>query len=245
MAEIVTLTIDGIEVHAPKGASVLEAALDYGICIPTLCHVPGLTPNGVCRMCIVEVVEGERAKITASCTLAVKEGMVIRANSEKIRKLRKNIAELLVAEAPNSRAIQDLAVRCGVKEVRYPFHNADCVQCGRCVRVCDELWDAKAIGFVGRGDERHVSYPFGVRPDFCRGGEMCTMVCPMTVTPCIGPMEPGQERLCAQCESQTMVADLTPGVCVLCDLGKGFNCARHIWQAAAVHRAKVAAATEE
>jgi len=244
MGDIVALTIDGVRVRAPVGASVLEAALDHGICIPTLCHVPDLTPNGACRLCIVEVVQGDRAKVTASCTLGVKEGMVIRANSPKIRALRCNIAELLVAEAPNSRAIQDIAVRCGVKEVRYPFHNADCVQCGRCVRVCDELWDARAIGFVGRGDERTVSHPFGVRPDFCKGEEGCVMACPMTVTPCIGPMEPGHERLCAQCESQTLIAEMTPGACVTCDLGKGFNCARHIWQDAAVHRAKVAASEE-
>jgi len=70
-----------------------------------------------------------------------------------------------VAQAPNSRAIQDIAVRCGVKKVRYPFRNDNCVLCGRCVRVCTEVWKARAIGFVGRGKERHVEHPFGVRPE--------------------------------------------------------------------------------
>ena len=63
-----------------------------------------------------------------------------------------NIAEMLVAEAPNSRAIQDMAVRCGVTDVRYPFRNKDCVLCGRCVRVCREVWQSKSLGFVGRGN---------------------------------------------------------------------------------------------
>ena len=93
--------------------------------------------------------------------------MVIRANSEKVRRLRKNIAELLVAQAPNSRAIQDIAVRCGVKNVRYPFRNEDCVLCGRCVRVCRDLFHANAIGFVGRGKNRRIDSPFGNLSESC------------------------------------------------------------------------------
>lgn len=237
MADYVTLTIDGRTIHAHKDASVLEAALDSGICIPTLCHVPGLTPNGVCRLCVVELVEGNRAKITTSCTLGVREGMVVRANSPEITRLRRNIAELLVAEAPNSRAIQDLAVRLGVRKVRYPFHNADCVQCGRCVRVCAEVWRAHALGFVGRGNQRKVMYPFGVRPESCRGEEGCVDVCPMTATPCIGLMKPGEERLCGICESQILIAEMFPGSCVSCTLGKSFRCANHTWRGSKIELA--------
>jgi len=149
MPQYVALRIDGATLRVPKGATVLEAALEYGICVPHLCHVPGLSPIGVCRLCIVEVVENGQAKVTASCTLEVRQGMVIRSNSEKIRRLRRNIAELLVAEAPNSRAIQDIAVRCGVTEVAYPFRNKTCVLCGRCVRVCGEMWQAKALASSG------------------------------------------------------------------------------------------------
>ena len=226
MLDYVTLTVDGASMRAPKGTSVLDAALGYGICIPHLCHVPGLTPFGACRLCIVEVIEGDRAKVTTSCTLDVREGLVIRTNSEKIRRLRRNIAELLVAEAPNSRAIQDIAVRCGVTEVRYPFRNKDCVLCGRCVRVCAEMWQANAIGFVGRGKERRVAYPFGVRPESCKQCKGCIDLCPMTITPCGGPMKPGQERLCGQCESQLSMERDMPGVCVLCELGRNFWCVR-------------------
>ena len=144
MQEYVTLTIDGAKIRAKSVASVLDAALEYGICIPHLCHYPNLSDISVCRLCIVEHIVNGRTKITASCTLKVAEGMVIRTDSDRIKSLRRNIAELLVAQAPNSRAIQDIAVRCGVKNVRYTFHNDNCTLCGRCVRVCAEMWKAKA-----------------------------------------------------------------------------------------------------
>ncbi len=227
MLHYVTVNIDGADIRAPKRTSVLDIAIEYGICIPHLCHVPNLSDLGACRLCIVEHVVKGRSEITTSCTLNVQEGMVVRSNTEKIRQLRRNIAELLVAQAPNSRAIQDIAVRCGVKEVRYPFRNSDCVLCGRCVRACTELWQARAIGFVGRGKDRHVDRPFGVRPDFCKECEYCIQICPMTITPCDGPMKPGEEYLCGKCESQLMIADETPDSCVWCELGEGFNCGRY------------------
>ncbi|MCX5829146.1 MAG: 2Fe-2S iron-sulfur cluster-binding protein [Deltaproteobacteria bacterium] len=227
MLEEVTLTIDDVLVKAVKGVSVLDAAVKSGICIPHLCHVPFLSDIGACRLCIVENVNNGKAKITTSCTLRVQEGMVIRANSEKVLKLRKNIAELLVAHAPNSRAIQDIAVRCGVKEVRYPFHNADCVLCGRCVRYCSEMWQGNAIGFVGRGKDRHVEYPFGKRPDTCKKCNSCVLYCPMSVTPCGNPMKTGEERLCGKCDSQMAMAEKMPGACVWCETGKSFQCSRY------------------
>ena len=228
MPQYVELTIDGAPVRAPKGLSVLEAAMEYGICIPHLCHVPTLSDFGGCRLCIVERVENGRARVTASCTLRVQEDMVIRSNSERIRMLRRNIAELLVAQAPNSRAIQDIAVRCGVRRVRYPFRNQKCVLCGRCVRACAELWDARALGFVGRGKARHVDFPFGVRPEFCKQCQSCIQLCPMTITPCDGPMGPGEERLCGKCEGQLAITERAPDACVWCDLGRGFDCSRHV-----------------
>ena len=227
MINHVNVSIDGAIIKAAKGTSVLDTAIEYGICIPHLCHVPYLSDIGACRLCIVEHVVNGRSKITASCTLNVEEGMVIRTSTDRVRKLRQNLAELLVAQAPNSRAIQDIALRCGVTNVRYPFRNSDCVLCGRCVRVCSEVWKANAIGFVGRGKDRHVDYPFGIRPDFCKLCQSCIQLCPMTITPCEGPMRPGEERLCGQCESQLMIAEETPGSCVWCKLGEGFACGRY------------------
>ena len=227
MLRYVNVNIDGANVRAPKGTSVLDAAVEYGICIPHLCHVSYLSDIGACRLCIVEHVVNGRSNITTSCTLNVEEGMVIMTNTDKIRKLRRNLAELLVAQAPNSRAIQDMAVRCGVKEVRYTFRNEDCVLCGRCVRVCTEVWKARAIGFVGRGKDRHVDYPFGIRPDFCKLCGSCVQLCPMTITPCDGPMKPGEEYFCGKCESQLMIAEPTPDSCVWCKLGESFGCGRY------------------
>jgi formate dehydrogenase alpha subunit len=227
MLQYVTLKIDGAEFRAAKGTSVLDLAIEYGICIPHLCHIPNLSDIGACRLCIVEQVVNGRSKVTTSCTLLVQEGMVIKSNTEKIKTLRRNLAELLVAQAPNSRAIQDIAVRCGVKKVRYPFRNSNCVLCGRCVRVCTELFHANAIGFVGRGKNRRVDSPFGVSSDLCKRCRTCIDLCPMTIIPCDGPMKDGQEYLCGKCESQLLFADEYPDTCVWCELGEGFQCGRY------------------
>jgi NADH dehydrogenase/NADH:ubiquinone oxidoreductase subunit G len=224
MDEYVKLTIDGAKIRAIRGAPVLDVALEYGICIPHLCHAKDLTPIGVCRLCIVEVVRGSKSKITTSCTLEAEEGMVILAHSEKIRKIRKNIAEMLLAEAPNSRAIQDIALLCGVKKVRYPVRDESCVLCGLCIRACGEIWRSKSLGFAGRGKERHVALPFDKRPEFCKRCDACIDFCPMTITPCPGPLKEGGEAICGLCESQLSMAQEMPGSCVDCRLGEGFNC---------------------
>ena len=224
MNEYITLTIDGAKIRAPRGIPVLDIALEYGICIPHLCHSHDLTPLGACRLCIVELIKNDKSKVTLSCTLEAEEGMVILAHSEKILKVRKNIAEMLVAEAPDSRAIQDVALLCGVKQVRYPFRNENCVLCGRCVRACGEIWQSRSLGFVGRGKERHVALPFDKRPEFCKRCDACIDFCPMTITSCPGPLKIGKEALCGLCESQLSMAEEIPGSCVDCRLGEGFNC---------------------
>jgi len=228
MNQQVTINIDGVDISVAKGSSVLDAALGYGICIPHLCRVPYIQDIGACRLCIVEHITNGRSKITTSCTLLAQEGMVIRSNTEKIRRLRHNIAELIVAEAPNSRAIQDIAVRCGVTEVRYPFRNSDCILCGRCVRACTGQFGVKAIGFVGRGKDRRVDAPFDIRSKLCNECGRCIDLCPMTMTPCDGPMKLGEERLCGKCESKMSFAEETPGFCVACDFGEGFQCERYL-----------------
>jgi NADH dehydrogenase/NADH:ubiquinone oxidoreductase subunit G len=228
MPNMVTITVDGSTIQVPEGANVLEAALEAGICIPNLCHIPGLSPIGACRVCISEVIENGRRKMTAACTLEARDGLVVEAHSEAAMRARRNIVELLLAEAPNSRAIQDLAARTGVTRSRYPLRMNDCVLCGRCVRVCDEIWQSKSLGLVGRGKDRHVSLPFGVRPDLCKRCNNCIQVCPMTITPCPGPLTEGS--ICSLCEAQIMVVDDTPDTCFMCELGRGFQCSR--WQLA-------------
>ena len=229
MSKLVSMIVDGATVRAPSGSSVLDAALEAGICIPNLCHVPGVHALGACRVCIVEVVTvpgSGRTRLTASCTLEAREGLVVNAHSPDAVRARRDIVEMLLAEAPNSRAIQDLAVRVGVRTVHYPMRNTNCVLCGRCVRVCDEVWQSKSLGFVGRGHERHVALPFNTRPSTCKRCNNCIDICPMTVTPCPGPQKtPG---ICGLCESQCSMMQNTPDTCVWCELGRGFQCAR--WQ---------------
>ena len=229
MIQQVSVNIDGALIRVPKGTSVLDAALGHGICIPHLCRVPYLDDIGACRLCIVEHIENGQGKITTSCTLLAQEDMVIISNSEKVRRLRHNIAELLVTEAPNSRAIQDVALRCGVKEARYPFRNNDCVLCGRCVVSCTGHFGEKAIDFVGRGKDRHVESPFDLTTELCHNCGRCVDLCPMTITPCDGPMKAGEERLCGNCESKMSFAEQIPGFCVACDLGEGFQCERALF----------------
>ncbi len=205
---------------------MLDAALGHSICIPHLCRVPYLDDIGACRLCIVEHIENDRAKITTSCTLIARDGMRIVSNSEKVRKLRRNIAELLVTEAPNSRAIQDVALRCGVKEARYPFRNNDCVLCGRCVTSCTGRLGEKAIGLLGRGKDRHVSRPFDLSTELCHSCGRCVDLCPMTITPCDGPMKAGEGQLCGSCESKMSFIEMNPSSCVTCHFGEGFQCER-------------------
>jgi bidirectional [NiFe] hydrogenase diaphorase subunit len=226
MPNMVTITVDGATIQTAEGSNVLEAALEAGICIPNLCHMPGVSPIGACRVCVVEVVEGDRRRMTASCTLEAREGLVVEAHSDAALRARRNIVALMLAEAPNSRAIQDLAARVGVTRSPYPMRNNDCVLCGRCVRVCGEVWQSKSLGFVGRGGDRHVALPFDKRPDFCKRCNNCIEICPMTITPCPRPLTEG--GVCGLCESQLTMVENIPDTCVWCELGRGFQCVR--WQ---------------
>lgn len=225
MENSVTIQINGVSVLTPKGTPVIDAAHDAGFCIPNLCHLRSGDALGACRMCMVELEERGKTKITASCTLEAKEGMVIRTHTETLQRLRRNIAELILAEAPNSRAVQDMAVRVGLKNVRYPFRNNDCILCGKCVRVCDVVLHSESLGFVGRGINRHVSLPFGDR-NLCLHCNECLSVCPMSITPCEGPMLEG--HMCGKCESTMSIAEGNEDACFWCEMGRGFMCSR--WQ---------------
>jgi NADH dehydrogenase/NADH:ubiquinone oxidoreductase subunit G len=118
MSEIL-LQIDGKEVQAKEGMTVLEAAHSAGISIPTLCHHEKLEPFGGCRICIVEVEVRGWTKRVVSCVYPVEENLVVKTRSEEIDKIRKMILELLLAHAPDSPELKDLAQAYGADKDRF------------------------------------------------------------------------------------------------------------------------------
>jgi len=180
MAEsTVSVTIDGREIQVARDVTALEAARELGIHIPTLCYHPALTPYGACRLCVVEVKRGKRSRLVTSCTYPIREdGLVIDTHSERVLRDRRMIVELLLARCPNVKIIQDLADELGVERPRFSLKEEDCILCGLCVRVCEEVIGASAISFVGRGPDRKVMTPFQEASDVCLGCGACADVCP-------------------------------------------------------------------
>jgi len=154
------IKIDGLKLDVPEDWNLLQALKFLGIEIPTLCQEEGLSPGGNCRLCIVEIGEGENSKLVTSCTYPVFEGLNVRTSSKRVIKARKIILELLIAQAPYSKRLQDLASKLGLKRIRFKPKWEDCVLCGLCVRMCEEQMMAKAIGFVNRGNKLKITTPF-------------------------------------------------------------------------------------
>jgi len=175
---MIRLTINGSPVQVDEGSTVLEAARLYGIPIPTLCHEDGLTPYGACRLCVVEVGTDHRSRLVSSCNTRATEGLVVRTNSQRVERARRLLLELYVATSPQSKRIQDLASAHGVRECRYEAKHELCIQCGLCVRICNEQMMAGAIGFAGRGTTRKVARPFDQTSEVCRQCGACLYVCP-------------------------------------------------------------------
>ncbi len=181
---MIKLKINGLEVSVEEGAPVLEAARFLGFPIPTLCHMEGLSPSGACRLCVVEIGEGPRAKLVSSCTYPAEEGLRVRTASSRVVQARKMVLELLLASCPQSKVIQDLASAYEVRHQRFRQEHEDCILCGRCVRVCEEQMMAKAIGFRGRGEKRSIGTPFDARSEVCRLCGACMYVCPVCQLRC-------------------------------------------------------------
>jgi bidirectional [NiFe] hydrogenase diaphorase subunit len=172
--DVKTLEIDGRQVSARAGQTILEVARENNIRIPTLCHLDGLSDVGACRMCLVEI-EGSN-KLVPACVGAVEEGMEIGTATERLKKHRRLILELLFAErnhicsvcvANGNCELQALAQQEGVTHVRLPYRNPElpvdasherftadhnrCILCTRCVRVCAEIEGAHVWDVMGRG----------------------------------------------------------------------------------------------
>lgn len=196
-SEMVTFMLNGAQVHADPKWSLLEAIQFYGIYIPTLCYNEGLTPYGVCRLCVVEIGSGDGFKLVVSCMHPVREGLEVRTHSNRVIKTRKMILELLIARCPSSKKLQDMAALMELKEVRFKPLNKDCILCGLCVRMCEEQMAAKAIGFAGRGIDRYITTPFDTTSEECRKCGACMYICPVCELRCQG--QQAETTLCSAC----------------------------------------------
>jgi len=224
---MINLKMNGIPVTVESGMTILEVAQFYGIPIPTLCHDDALPSYGACRLCVVEIGEGAKAKLVTSCTYPVEEGMVIRTSSNRVMRARKMIIELLIATAPQSKTIQDLAAFHGVKQQRFRQEHEDCILCGLCVRMCAQQMMAGAIGFRGRGENRTIGTPFDLKSEECRLCGGCIYICPACQLRCTYT-EP-DKAICGGCANLSppcaakeqyddMMCYLSP--CVACEIAK-------------------------
>ncbi|MFB2876438.1 bidirectional hydrogenase complex protein HoxU [Floridanema aerugineum] len=199
-----TLKIDGKEIAIEEGATLLQAAKEAGIRIPTLCHLDGVSDIGACRLCLVEVAGINR--LLPACVTEVSEGMDVQTDTPKLKEYRKMIIEMLFSEGNHVCAVcvangncelQDLAIEMGMDHSRFPYrfperdvdvshdefgidHNR-CVLCTRCVRVCDEIegahvWD---VGFRGAAAKviTGLNQPWGT-VDACTSCGKCVEACP-------------------------------------------------------------------
>ncbi len=177
MSEIL-LQIDGQEVKAKEGITLLEAARQEGIYIPTLCHHEKLEPFGGCRICIVEVEENGWTKLVVSCVFPVSENIIVRTRSEKVDRIRKTILELLLAHAPDAPDLAKLAKEYGADRNRYEKDASFCIHCGLCVRYCAEVAGKNALGFVDRGINKEISFIPEIAAKECHDCKQCFPLCP-------------------------------------------------------------------
>lgn len=176
----ITLTMDGVQVEAEEGQTLLEVARRAGVSIPTLCYHPVLEPYGACRLCVVEVSRHGRSQIVTSCTMPAEEGQVVQTASPAVIKARRMVLALLLSRCPSVPLLQDLARQYGITEPPFAAEdpNEKCILCGLCVRTCHDLVKAKVLNFADRGINRVVGPAFMEKTRDCIGCGACTVVCP-------------------------------------------------------------------
>jgi len=225
---MIDLLINGVNVSVERGATLLEAAQFLGFSIPTLCHLEGLSPYGACRLCVVEIGEGPRARLVSSCTYPAEEGLRVQTGSKRVVRARRMVLELLLGSCPQSKTIQDLAAAHGVCQQRFRQEYEDCILCGRCVRMCEEQMAAKAIGFRGRGEKRSIGTPFDRNSEVCRTCGGCIYVCPACELRCTYATP--EQAICGGCANLSppciekerfghLMCYMDP--CMACEIQKG------------------------
>ncbi len=173
-----TMQIDGREVQAAAGETVLEAARNAGIEIPTLCHHEKLEPHGGCRLCIVELDFGEWTQLVVSCVYEAKPDLKVATRSDKIDRHRKTILELLLAHAPDSEPLKEMAKEYGANQSRFEQEPSFCIHCGLCVRYCAEVKGANAVGFIDRGTRKEIAFLPEIAKVECESCKECFPLCP-------------------------------------------------------------------
>ena len=177
-----TVAIDGRKIRIKKNATILDAAKKAGIWLPSLCYHPSVSSDASCRLCMVELDRGDWRELVTACKYPVRCDIVVYASSERAQQARRGVMELLLARAPESKELKALAERMGVMKTRYPKvteSQRNCILCGLCVQVCEEVIGQAAIGFAGRGVDRAVAAPFRQASEDCIGCGVCAAICPV------------------------------------------------------------------
>jgi NADH dehydrogenase/NADH:ubiquinone oxidoreductase subunit G len=175
---MIRLSIDGLEIKTEPDRTVLEAAREHGIYIPTLCYHEALKPFAACRLCVVEVNSGGGWRLVASCAYPCSDGLEVRTDTEAVLQSRRITVELLMASARNVPVIRQLAEELGVAEPRFTMDEDNCILCGLCVRACKEIVSVAAISVINRGIDKKVSPPFQIASNDCIECGTCVLVCP-------------------------------------------------------------------
>ena len=179
--KMINIKIDGQELEAKEGQTILEVAREKGIDIPTLCYHENLASYGACRLCSVEIFTGTRSRIVASCLYPVEEGLEVETNSPRVINNRKMLMDLLLARCAQNEVIKKLASEIGIEQASFKpeySENNDCILCGLCVRTCEQIVEVSAISQVSRGVKREVATPFFERSQVCIGCGSCAYICP-------------------------------------------------------------------
>lgn len=175
---MVHLDIDERSIEALPGSSILEAAREYGIEIPSLCFHRALEPFAACRLCVVEVDAGRGWQLVASCAYPCVEGLKVRTDSERVLRSRRTTLELLMAASGHVPVVRQLAEQFAVSRPRFSMEPSDCILCGLCVRACAEIVGVSAISLINRGIEKQVSTPFQIASHQCIECGTCALICP-------------------------------------------------------------------
>jgi NADH dehydrogenase/NADH:ubiquinone oxidoreductase subunit G len=192
---MVNLVIDDKKVQAEEGATILQAAQNNGIEIPTLCHHEELTSSGACRLCSVEIKKGKGTKVVTSCIYQVEEGLVVNTRTERVLNVRQLVLQLLMSRCPESDVVKEIAETMNVKpQPRFQLDEdrGKCILCRKCVEACEEVVGVSAIGFSYRGADKIVGPPFMEPAQACIGCCACAYICP---TGHITVEETGDERI--------------------------------------------------